>query len=89
MAYEVSFAPNAVRQFESLPRHAQVRLATKIEDLENDPRPSGAKKLAGEGELWRIRVGDYRVIYAIIDDQLVVLVVAVGDRKEVYRRGLP
>ena len=72
----------------SLPRAAQVRIAPKIEALADEPRPPGVKKLAGEEELYRIRVGDYRVIYAIEDAELVVLVVMVGDRKDVYRRRL-
>ena len=56
--------------------------------LGQEPRPHGVRKLSGEEELYRIRVGDYRVIYAIEDDALIVLVVAVGDRRDIYRRGL-
>jgi mRNA interferase RelE/StbE len=63
-------------------------LQPKIDDLANDPRPPGVKKLSAEEELYRIRVGNYRIIYAIQDDILLVTVVKVGDRKEVYRRGI-
>jgi mRNA interferase RelE/StbE len=57
---------------------------TRVEALEADPRPSGCKKLTNS-ELWRIRVGDYRVVYSIEDAKLVVLVVRVGHRREIYR----
>ncbi len=60
------------------------RIVLRIEALEAEPRPSGCKKLTGS-ELWRIRVGDHRVVYSIEDDKLVVLVVSVGHRREVYR----
>jgi mRNA interferase RelE/StbE len=62
----------------------QRRIVEKIEALADDPRPAGSVKLTGHGA-YRIRVGDYRVIYAVADDQLVVLVVEVGHRREVYR----
>jgi len=88
VSYRVALTPGARRQLSGLPRPAQVRVAAKISDLSQDPRPSGVRKLSGEEELYRIRVGDYRVIYGIDDEVLVVLVVKVGDRKEVYRRGL-
>jgi mRNA interferase RelE/StbE len=60
------------------------RLVAAMRALANDPRPSGCKKLKGN-ELWRIRVGDYRIIYQIHDRVLVVLVVSIGHRSDVYR----
>ena len=57
-----------------------------IELLADQPRPSGAKKLMGGGGEWRVRTGDYRVIYEIDDDVLHILVVAVGHRSDIYRR---
>ncbi len=62
-----------------------VRIETKIDGLARDPRPRGVKKLAGEEELYRLRVGDYRIIYQVRDRVLVVLVVNVGHRRDVYR----
>lgn len=53
--------------------------------LEANPRPPGAKKLRGESDLWRVRVGDYRILYSIEEARLVVLVVKIGHRREVYR----
>lgn len=54
--------------------------------LADDPRPTGVVKLAGDDNLWRIRIGNYRVVYEIYDDQLIVLVLRVAHRKDIYRR---
>jgi mRNA interferase RelE/StbE len=62
-----------------------VRLRTATEALRNNPRPPGAAKLAGTDDLWRIRVGSFRVIYTVADEALVVTVVRVANRREVYR----
>jgi mRNA interferase RelE/StbE len=62
------------------------RLRTAIDDLEQNARPSGCVKLAGEPDLYRIRVGDYRIIYQVSDLKLTVLVLAIGHRRELYRR---
>jgi mRNA interferase RelE/StbE len=59
-------------------------IKTAIASLANDPRPSGCKKLKGE-DAYRIRVGDYRVIYEIEDDKIIVIVVSVGHRKDIYK----
>ena len=56
-----------------------------MKTLQYNPRPPGVKKLAGENDLYRIREGDYRIIYTIEDKELIVLVVKIGDRKEIYR----
>lgn len=85
MTYEIRIAPAAVRQMRKLDRQAQRRVQAAIEILADEPRPPGAVKLSGgEGE-WRVRTGDYRVIYEIDDGVLLVLVIAVGHRREVYR----
>ncbi|WP_434743790.1 type II toxin-antitoxin system RelE family toxin [Micromonospora sp. SH-82] len=55
-----------------------------MDDLEQDARPAGCRKLVGEDGQWRIRIGDYRVVYAIFDQELVVLVVRVAHRSSVY-----
>lgn len=67
-----------------LPPNEQARIAKKIDALSNDPRPSGIKALKGN-DLMRLRVGDYPIIYQIEDDRLVVLIVKLGHRREVYR----
>jgi len=85
-SYEVRFAPAAERQFSKLPRTDQARLTVVIDKLHGNPRPQGVEKLSGEEDLWRIRVGDFRVIYEITDRVLLILIVKIGHRREVYRR---
>ncbi|MCB2413261.1 type II toxin-antitoxin system RelE/ParE family toxin [Demequina sp. TTPB684] len=83
--YRVEFTSAAARQVRKLPREHRARIQARMRQLGNEPRPAGAIKLAGETTAWRVRVGDYRVIYDIFDDVLVITVVAVGHRREVYR----
>lgn len=83
--YAVEFTSAAARQVRKLPRPAQVRVLGAIELLGTDPRLPGARKLAGEATAWRMRVGEYRVIYDVFDRSLIVTVVRVGHRREVYR----
>jgi mRNA interferase RelE/StbE len=71
---------------ELLPRSIQIRLVRAVYALADDPRPAGCKKLVGDKNLWRVRVGDYRILYEIHDKRLLVLVVRVAHRKDVYRR---
>lgn len=85
MTYRVQVAPAALRQMRKLDPAARRRVQAAVELLAEEPRPNGAKKLvAGEG-LWRVRTGDYRVVYEIRDAVLIVLVVAVGHRRDIYR----
>ena len=83
---EVRFAPRAERAFLSLAARDQRRLAPHIEALARDPRPRGARKLSGEDGIYRIRVGDFRMLYIVRDRELVVLVLEIGPRKDVYRK---
>ncbi len=85
MAYTLQFKPAALRQLEKLPRDVQRRIAAKVERLRDDPFPAGCKKLEGIVDAWRIRVGDYRVVYQVHRGILLILVVTIGDRREVYR----
>jgi mRNA interferase RelE/StbE len=85
LAYRVEFAPKAQRQFKDLDRSVQVRLGRRIESLAENPRPQGIKKLSGEEDLYRLRVGDYRILYQVQEKRLIVLVVGVGHRSEIYR----
>jgi mRNA interferase RelE/StbE len=85
VAYTIQFKPLALRQLEKLPRDVQKRLAVKIEALRDDPFPPGCKKMAGLPDMWRIRAGDYRVVYQVHRAILLVLVLTVGHRKDVYR----
>jgi mRNA interferase RelE/StbE len=83
--YTVEITPAARKQIKPLPKHDKIRILNKIESLSEDPRPPRSKQLVGGEGLHRIRVGDYRIIYLIDDEILVVLVAKVGNRKEVYR----
>lgn len=86
MSYRIELAQAAVRQLRKLDRQAQRRVQAAIELLATEPRPSGAKKLVcGDGE-WRVRTGDYRIVYEFQDNVLLVLVVAVGHRRDIYQR---
>jgi mRNA interferase RelE/StbE len=85
MAYSILLAPPAERQLKAFAPVIQKRLVRRLKLLREGPRPQGVKKLAGEDDLYRIREGDYRIIYTIQDKELIVLVVKIGDRKEVYR----
>jgi mRNA interferase RelE/StbE len=83
--YRIEFAPGAARDLRGLPRQVQERLRPPIDGLAMEPRPPQAVKLAGSDELYRIRAGDYRVVYAVRVEVLVVLIVRVGHRREIYR----
>lgn len=85
MPYRIVFSTRAERQFRKLDRHVQMRLRRTIDALGVDPRPAGVKKLEGEKDLYRVRQGDHRIIYQIRDRVLLVLVVRIGHRKDVYR----
>ncbi len=85
MAYSIQFKPLALRQLEKLPRDAQKRLAEKIEALRGNPFPAGCTKMEGLDDAWRIRAGDYRVVYQVHRGVLLILVLTVGHRKDVYR----
>jgi mRNA interferase RelE/StbE len=83
--YAVEFLPSAARALAILDRAVQRRFARRIDRLADDPRPSGAEKLRGSDDVWRVRVGDYRVLYLIEDERLLILVVKIGHRRDVYR----
>lgn len=86
MKYRVEFAPLARRHIRKLTQGIQRRILDGIEELGSHPRPAGVKKFADEEDLFRIRVGDYRVVYQIRDRELLILIVKVGHRREVYTR---
>ena len=85
MKYELLIQRKAQKQLANIPQPNRDRIITVVRSLSDDPRPAGAKKLSGR-DAWRIRVGDYRVIYEIHDDALVVLVVSIGHRRDIYLR---
>lgn len=83
--YKLRIKKSAAKELEAIPRKAdRQRIISRIKSLANDPRPSGCKKLSGL-ERYRLRQGSYRIIYAIEDDELVIYVIKIGDRKNVYQ----
>ena len=85
MTYRIEFSREASRVFQRLSQDLQRRLDTKIQALSREPRPVHCSKMAGVEDAYRIRVGDYRVVYRIYSGHLVVLVLRIGHRREVYR----
>ena len=84
-SYKLRIKKSAAKELESISRKSdRQRVAKRIEALAEDPRPPGCKKLSGS-ERYRVRQGSYRIVYAIEDDELIVYVVKIGDRKSVYR----
>ncbi|MGH3974274.1 MAG: type II toxin-antitoxin system RelE family toxin [Pseudonocardiaceae bacterium] len=83
--YAVEFEQSAKKELDRLDGPIRARVLRKVAALENDPRPPGATRLVGADDLWRIRIGDYRAVYAIEDDRLMVIVVQVAGRGKVYR----
>jgi len=84
MEYGLVISPRAEKDLDRIVKKVRVRILDALEELRTNPRPPRSKKLKGR-DLWRIRVGDYRAIYSIADEELIVTVVRVGHRKEVYR----
>jgi len=84
VSYRIEWARSAERELRALPHREAVRVGKAVGLLAEEPRPGGCKKLKGYKDLWRIRVGDYRVIYQIADKIRLVRVERVGNRKDVY-----
>jgi mRNA interferase RelE/StbE len=83
--YAITFARSARRELERLDASVVRRVISKIESLAQNPRASGSRKLQGEQNLWRIRIGDYRVVYSVDDRQRIVDIVRIRHRREAYR----
>jgi mRNA interferase RelE/StbE len=83
--YRVEFSRGAKKQFRKLPLYIQERIQAKITELVIEPRPNKVKKLQGDDDLYRIRVGDYRIVYEIKDDVLLVILIRIKHRSEVYK----
>ena len=86
MTYSVRLAPAAVRQLRKLDAAGRRRVQAAIDLLAADPRPPAARQLVGGAGEWRVRTGDFRIVYEIHDGELLVLVIKVGHRREVYER---
>ncbi|MCE2425150.1 MAG: type II toxin-antitoxin system RelE/ParE family toxin [Pseudomonadales bacterium] len=83
--YDIQISRTAERQLSKLPRNDQERIARTILTLTIDPYPRGARKLSGYDDVYRVRVGSYRVLYSVSTTTLIVIVLKVGHRKDVYQ----
>ena len=86
-SYEIEISQTAEKQLKKLPLRDQRRVVVAIVALGDDPIPRGSRKLSGHDDVFRIRVGRYRVIYSVAQRKLIVIVLKIGQRKDVYRRG--
>ena len=83
-SYRIEIKRSAVKELEAIPAKDRRRITTTIQALAGNPRPAGCEKLSGQ-DRYRIRQGNYRILYTIEDDVLVVTVIKIGDRRDVYR----
>ncbi|MGD0655795.1 MAG: type II toxin-antitoxin system RelE/ParE family toxin [Thermoguttaceae bacterium] len=84
MKYQIFIQRHAQKDLAKIPNPYRDRIIQAIRELGVNPRPAGVKKLTGRNA-WRIRISDYRIIYEIYDDKLVVVVITIGHRREIYR----
>lgn len=85
MGYDIEFSHKAAKQFAALESDVQGRIQPRIDALAADPRPEGCRKLTDMKGAYRIRIGDFRVVYTVDDEIEVVAIVRVGDRAKIYR----
>lgn len=85
MSYTVHVRTSAAKEIRSLPRPIQRRVGLAIDRLETTPRPPGAQALSGYENLYRLRIGEYRLVYEIRDREILIIVIRVRHRREVYR----
>ena len=86
MTYQVALAPAAARQLRKFDPQVRRRVQAAIELLATEPRPPAATRLVGGAGEWRVRTGDYRIVYEIEEERLLVLVLSAGHRREIYQR---
>ena len=83
--YHVEITGSAEKQLKKLSRSNQVRVARALVALATNPFPTQSRQLAGTRDVWRIRVGSYRILYSVDEDRVLVMILKIGHRKEVYR----
>jgi len=87
-SYKLLIKPAAAKEIEASPKKDRLRIIKRIQSLSSDPRPPGCETLSGHDDKYRVRQGAYRIVYSVSDIELVVCVVKVGHRREVYRKGI-
>jgi mRNA interferase RelE/StbE len=85
-SYRIAWKRSAAQELEKLPKETVGRILKAVEQLSTDPYPSGVRKLVGSEHIYRIRVGDYRIIYSIMASALVIEIIRVGHRRDIYNR---
>jgi mRNA interferase RelE/StbE len=85
MSYQIEITPAAQRNIKKLPKNIQQQIIEKLEELVLEPRPMGVVKLAAKEDLYRLRMGNYRIIYRIQDPVLSILITKIGHRRDIYR----
>jgi mRNA interferase RelE/StbE len=83
--YEIEISRTAEKQLKGLPKNDQRRLVKSIMALGDDPRPRGSRKLSGYDDVFRVRVGRYRVLYSVDDEHIIVIILKIGYRRDAYR----
>ena len=83
-SYKLLFKPSAAKELEAVPKKDRQRIVARIRNLSVEPRPPGCERLSGQ-DLYRVRQGNYRILYTVQDADLVVVIVTIGHRREVYR----
>jgi mRNA interferase RelE/StbE len=84
MAYTIAYKPTALKGLRGMPKSVAIKIKNTIMALAKEPYPQGSKKLKGAIDLWRIRQGNYRIIYTVKDNELTILVLKIGHRKDIY-----
>jgi mRNA interferase RelE/StbE len=84
--FTIEWKPSAVKELKKLPKEVIALIVEAVEGLRSDPFPAGARKLSGAEHTYRVRRGSYRVVYSVVASRLVIEVIRVGHRKDVYRR---
>jgi mRNA interferase RelE/StbE len=83
--YQIEWKRSAIKELEKLPRPMISKIVSAVGNLSSNPYPQGVRKLVGSEDTYRIRIGDYRVLYNIIDNRLIIEIIRVGHRKDVYK----
>ena len=83
--YSIQFTSSSAKEIEALPAFEVTKIFSKIESLNENPKPHGTKKLKGKASLWRIRFGNYRVVYSILEKKLIIEIIRIAPRKEAYK----
>lgn len=85
MTYEIELSHIAIKKMAKISKRELLSIQAKIEALSTDPRPTDLKKIRGDDNLYRIRVGNYRILYRIFDEKICIIIVNVGHRKDIYK----